>query len=290
MTRSPIPHLASADPTTSGFQAQWEHLRVEIFQHPAGEQRCAPSEDPTICLSLSPRPVRLLFICGDQTHTGLFAQGDISITPAHVPLFARWDSDDHFLQIGLTAQLIQQVAADVLQMDSDRWEFLPEFRLRDPQLEAIGMMLLHELQQANPGSNLYIDSLANVLAVHLLRHYAIRKPSQPIYSGGLPQRQLMLVLDYLHDHLQHDIKLGDLAALLDMSEFHFSRQFKRAIGKTPYQYLLGQRIEHAKQLLQHSDRSITDIALLCGFNSHSHLSQQFRKLTGLTPKAYRLRA
>jgi AraC family transcriptional regulator len=56
---------------------------------------------------------------------------------------------------------------------------------------------------------------------------------------------------------------------------------------TPYQYLLQQRIERAKQLLKEGDRSIMDIAFLCGFNSHSHLSKQFRQLTGITPKAYR---
>ena len=55
----------------------------------------------------------------------------------------------------------------------------------------------------------------------------------------------------------------------------------------PYQYLLQQRVERVKQLLKQTDQSIMDIALLCGFNSHSHLSKQFRQLTGMTPKLYR---
>jgi AraC family transcriptional regulator len=63
--------------------------------------------------------------------------------------------------------------------------------------------------------------------------------------------------------------------------------FKGAIGTSPYQYLLQQRIERAKLLLKQKERSIVDIALECGFNSHSHLSKQFRQLTGMTPKAYR---
>ena len=84
------------------------------------------------------------------------------------------------------------------------------------------------------------------------------------------------------------IKLADLAQLLDMSPFHFSRLFKRSIGMTPHQYLSQQRVERAKQLLKKSDRLIIDIALECGFSSHSHLSKQFRQITGITPKAYRL--
>ncbi|WP_313949281.1 helix-turn-helix transcriptional regulator [Leptolyngbya sp. FACHB-261] len=83
------------------------------------------------------------------------------------------------------------------------------------------------------------------------------------------------------------MKLADLAALLGMSQFHFSHLFKQSIGTAPYQYLLQQRVERAKQLLKQTDQSIMEIAFLCGFNSHSHLSKQFRQLTGITPTAYR---
>ena len=100
-------------------------------------------------------------------------------------------------------------------------------------------------------------------------------------------RQLRQVLDYIDAHLAQDLKLADLAQLLDMSQYHFSRLFKQSLHISPYQYLLQQRVERAKKLLKQTDRLITDIAFDCGFNSHSHLSKQFRQLTGMTPKAYR---
>lgn len=223
-----------------------------------------------------------------KTYAGLYGKGDISITPAQVPFFARWDAEDNYLQIRITSRFIQRVARESLEMNSDRLELLGEFKTRDPQLEAIGMMLLAELKQENTNSKLYIDSLSNVLAVHLLRHYATAKHQLTIYQGGLPQRQVLQVIDYIESHLDRDIKLADLAALLGMSQFHFSHQFKQALGTSPYQYLLQQRIERAKQLLKQTEFSIMDIALMCGFNSHSHLTKQFRQLTGMTPKAYRL--
>jgi AraC family transcriptional regulator len=274
-------------PILSSQALGWENILVEQFQNPAGEASCHNSDNHAICLSLAPRPVRFLQIMGGRTHTSLYGKGDISITPAKMSFFARWDREDHYLQIRLASHFIQSIARDALAMNPDRLEILPEFRTRDPQIESIGMLLLAELKHENVGGKLYIDSLANVLAVHLLRQYAAAKPHLPIYRGGLPERQVLQVLDYIHEHLDQDIKLADLADVLGMSQFHFSHLFKQSIGTAPYQYLLQQRIERAKQLLKQSDCSIMDIAFLCGFNSHSHLTKQFRQLTGITPTAYR---
>ncbi|NKB18828.1 MAG: helix-turn-helix transcriptional regulator [Pseudanabaena sp. CRU_2_10] len=265
----------------------WENILVEQFQHPAGEGRTHYSDEHAICLSLSPCPVRLLQTQGDKTYMGLYAKGDSCITPAKIPFFARWDRDDRFLQIRIASRFIQSVAREALAMNPDRLELRPEFRTRDRQIEAIGMMLLSELQQENIGGRLYIESLANVLAVHLIRQYASVEPRLTVYEGGLPERQVLRVFEYINENLNQDIKLADLAQLLDISQFHFSHLFKQAIGISPYQYLIQQRIERAKQLLKQTERSIMEIALECGFNSHSHLSKQFRQLTGITPTAYR---
>jgi AraC family transcriptional regulator len=273
-------------PLLSSQNLGWHNILVEQFQYPPGECNIHFNDEHAICLSLAPRPVRFLQIKGGKSHTSLYGKGDMSITPAKMAFFARWDGEDNFMQIRIASRFIQTVARETLAMNPDRLELLPEFRMRDPQMEAIGMMLLTELQQENLGSKLYIESLSNVLAVHLIRQYTAAKPNLPIYEGGLPQRQLMQILDYIHAHLDQDIKLSDLAALLDISQFHFSHLFKQALGTSPYQYLMQQRIERAKQLLK-TERSIMEIALECGFNSHSHLSKQFRQLTGMTPTAYR---
>lgn len=90
-----------------------------------------------------------------------------------MPLFARWDSDDRFLQIRIASHLFQSVARETLDKNPDRLELLPEFRTRDPQLEAIGMMLLAELKQENLCGRLYIESLTNVLAIHAFIQYAV---------------------------------------------------------------------------------------------------------------------
>ncbi|AFY77191.1 transcriptional regulator containing an amidase domain and an AraC-type DNA-binding HTH domain [Pleurocapsa sp. PCC 7327] len=274
-------------PILSSRNQGWENILVEQYQHQSGQGRTHYSDEHAICLSLASRPVRFLQIKEGKTHASLYGKGDISITPAKMAFFARWEGEDRYLQIRIASGFVQSVARETIDINPDRLELIPEFRTRDPHIESIGMLLLSELQQENLGGRLYIESLANVLAVHLLRQYSAPKPLLAIYEGGLSQRQVLQVLDYLNEHLNQDIKLADLAQLLGMSQFHFSHLFKQSLGIAPYQYLLQQRIERAKQLLKQTERSIMEIALECGFNSHSHLSKQFRQLTGMTPKAYR---
>ena len=277
----------NALPSQSSPALTGEHIRVQQLRNPPGEGSYHQEGDHTLFMSLAPRPISYLQAQDGKTHTGLYRKGDLLITPANTPLFVRWEGDENCLQIQLTAQFLKSVARETLQNNCDRLELVPTFQTRDVHLEAIATMLFTEFQQNPSGNRLYVDSLANILAVNLLRQYATTKPQLPIYEGGLPQRQLMQVLDYIDAHLAQNLKLENLAQLLDMSQFHFSRLFKQSMGLAPYQYLTQQRVERAKQLLKQTDQSIVDIALHCGFNSHSHLSKKFRQITGMTPKAYR---
>ncbi len=285
----PPPMKCPYAPILSSQNLGWEPILVEQFQNPSGEGYIHYRDEHTICLSLAQRPVNLLQIKGSKRYQSLYGKGDTSITPAQVPFFARWEGEDRYLQIRIAAPFIQQVAQEAFELNPEQVEILPEFRMRDSQIEAIALMLLAELQQAHSGSRLYVESLANVLAVHLLRQYATSQ-IKPLtcYRSGLPERQLTHVLDYIQEHLDQEIRLSDLANLVGISRFHFSHLFKQSLGVSPYQYLLRQRIEQVKRLLKQTDLSILEIALTCGFSSHSHLGKQFRQLTGMTPKAYRM--
>lgn len=270
---------------------QWGPVGIRHARHVC---RYETSEDPwkyedehTLGLFLSPRPFQFSHRQERRTHTGLYSQGDLLITPADTPMITQAEGDVQIVQIRLRAAFVRQVAGETLEQDSDRIELVPAFQTRDPQIDAIATLLLAELHQASSSSRLCTDSLANVLAVHLLRHHATSRSELPTYAGGLPQHQLLQILDYIDAYLSSEMTLADLAALVGMSQFHFGRLFKQSLGLSPYQYLLQQRVERAKQLLKQTDKSIVEIALECGFNSHSHFGRKFRQLTGSTPRAYR---
>ncbi|NBD14659.1 MAG: helix-turn-helix domain-containing protein [Cyanobacteria bacterium] len=278
-----------SEPISQSSSVQdWEKIRVEHLQNSTGEGVYHCEGQHTLFISLSPRPIYYWQTQDGKTHTGLYRQGDLLITPANTPLFVRWEGDENCLQIQVADQFLKRIAEETFNGNSDRVQLIPIFQQRDAQVEAISNLILTEFQQNPSGNQLYVDSLANIFALNLLRQFAITQPQLPIYeSPGLPQRQLMTILDYIEANLDQEIKLAHLAQLLGMSQFHFSHLFKQAMGLSPYQYLLKQRVERAKHLLKQTDRLIADIALECGFNSHSHLSKQFRQFTGMTPKAFR---
>ncbi len=269
-------------------QAQrWESIQVAQFHNPPGEGNCCFGDEYTLFMSLAPRPVHYVQAQAGKTCTGLWNKGDMTIATPNIPFFARWEDEEHYLLIRIPTQFVQAIATETLPQDPNRLELAPAFMVRNPQIEAIATLLFTELHQNPSSSHLYLDSLANVLTVNLLRHHTTTTPEPQVYEGGLPPSQLRYVLDYIDSHLDQEIKLAHLAELLDISQFHFSRLFKQSIGVSPHQYLIQQRVERAKQLLKQTKQSIVEIALDCGFNSHSHLSKQFRQLTGMTPKAYR---
>ena len=265
-----------------------ENILVEHLKNPPGEGNYVCEDRHTVFIYLSQRPLEYLQIQDGVTYNGLYRPGEILITPANVPLFVRWKGQENCLQIQIKTEFFHNIAQETINVDSNLFQLMPQFQVNDSRLQGITKMLFEECQQEISNNQLYLDSLANILAVNLVRHHGTTKPVVPVYQGGLSPYQLSQVFDYVDAYLDQNIKLETLAKLLDLSQFHFTRLFKQSLGLSPYQYLIEQRIERAKQLLKETNQSILDIALNCGYNSHSHLSKQFRQVTGMTPKAYRI--
>ncbi len=104
---------------------------------------------------------------------------------------------------------------------------------------------------------------------------------------GFPRRAVRRATEFIHANLAEGVCLADIARAAGLSTFHFVRVFRNAKGVTPYRYCLQARIERVKGLLLESEDSLAAIAIDAGFSDQSHMSKVFRRLTGMTPRAYR---
>lgn len=101
------------------------------------------------------------------------------------------------------------------------------------------------------------------------------------------QIRIKSMLSYIHRNFRNKITLEEIAAAANISEREANRIFQKIIHQTPFEYLLSYRLNMAKELLSHSDLSITEISYRCGFTDSAYMGKQFRKANGLTPKEYR---
>jgi AraC family transcriptional regulator len=157
----------------------------------------------------------------------------------------------------------------------------------DPTILHVAQLLATEVQHDGMAGTLYVESLRNLLAVHLLRHYNSFSVPTKLEDGAIDPWHLQQVKDYIEANLAEDLTIAMLAALIPMSQFHFARAFKAATGEPPHRYITQRRIAQAKLLLSVTQLSIAEIVYRVGFSNQSHFTAQFRKFAGATPRQYR---
>lgn len=135
------------------------------------------------------------------------------------------------------------------------------------------------------------EQLLSTIRVALANHQAAKlKPLNADESQSekiTASYRLKSTIKYIQENLHHHINLPLLSGAMGMTTAYFCRFFHQEIGCSPYQYVIQQRVEKAKILLQQRDISISEIARQCGFTSHSQFNRHFRRLMGITPKEYR---
>lgn len=136
------------------------------------------------------------------------------------------------------------------------------------------------------GSSLQTETLLMLLAQELAR---VQEGNfmGGAHRGGLASRAQRLVREFIHEHMDASLDLETLAGIAGLSRFHFSRAFKASFGLSPHKYVQQERLRRACELMEHTDGSITDIALQAGFASSSELARSFKLLKGCSPRQYR---
>jgi len=263
----------------------WHGLDVAEIIHPLDDFALPALPRHILVINLSAPSTIQERLAGRQGHLGT---GNLVILPAGAP--TNWhlerEAEVRHLHLYLSPTLIQQIATSA-DIDPDTVEFVDTLGMFDPRIETIALSLLSELRSEGLGGRLYVESLANILGIHLLRqHSSVKQPSLP-RSVGLDRATLRRVSTYIEEHLAEEISLAALAELSGLSLYHFARAFTQSFGVPPHRYHMARRMDCARNLLRKLTLSVTEIGIQIGFRETSSFTRAFRRFTGLTPTEYR---
>jgi AraC family transcriptional regulator len=229
--------------------------------------------------------------CGSETQHYERYDGVLDIMTTDDECFIEHDTPESpgsCLLVAFPAELRQARGAGT---NGDDLQFRSRFGFRDEHLRRLARCLEAQCRDAEPFGRLFTDTLSEAFLERLAAHHAAAPgPTAETgrrTSGTLSPQARAKVYRYIDDHLASDIGLDDLARLVDCSPQHFQRLFKKTFGASPYQFVLGLRIDRAKALIRRGTLPIAEVAAACGFSDQSHFSTSFSRRVGVAPSRYR---
>jgi AraC family transcriptional regulator len=161
---------------------------------------------------------------------------------------------------------------------------------QDPLVAEIAFAIVSEMRTQAAGGRLLAETLAVSLAARLVHSHSGLSPDKDLEQlshQGLDRRRLTRVREYIAANLEGDLTIAQLAKVACLSQFHFARAFKAAVGQSPHQYVSARRLERAKEMLTRGDQPLLDIAIALNFSSQANFTRAFRIGTGMTPGQFR---
>jgi len=275
------------EPLAASERREWVGLEaLRYCEQPPNEAFQPPLTHHSLVLLLrTPREFELH--CDGVNRVVPPRPGSIMVVPAGSLARWRWSSHTDSLHVFLEPRLVERVAAEAFELDPARVSLPPLDGLDLPPLRAAMLAVNDELTADAAGGRLAAESLANLLAVHLIRNASAPRPPASRADGSLPQGKLRAVVEYVEEHLGAGLTLEQLAAAAHLSVYHFARQFKAATGLSPHQYVIVRRVERARQHLQGGDLSLAEVAARAGFSDQSQFTHHFKRVVGVTPGQFR---
>ncbi|MEO0568910.1 MAG: AraC family transcriptional regulator [Pseudomonadota bacterium] len=206
--------------------------------------------------------------------------------------FSPVNAMSHFCFTGWTDNIVVSIDAGYVSTLAERWgsrniseKLEPCANLNAPRLSYIIRQIYRDFTAEDASSRLSSEAFTIQMAVELFRYFSTPTfGNEKVYGKNISIQQ---VKDYIEDNLEADISVSDLAALVGLDIFMFSRLFKEQTGQSPRQYIIKRRVDRACVLLADENRSLAEIAYSCGFSSQSHMTTTFAHHIGVTPGRYR---
>jgi AraC family transcriptional regulator len=266
----------------------WRSLYGAIIQEAPFEAVETPVLHPFLIYHLYHPTDVTRKVAGAHIERALIGPRRMCLTPGGTTV--RWQHCGHpeILQVYLRQSTYAAAVEAMYGCDVSAAEIVPRFAILDPLLEQLALTIAAALRDTSVEDGLYIDTLAQMIAVHLARHHSSRsRPNPRPIANVAPTWKIRRLIDFIEENLDRDLSLEALAAEVEISPLYLPRAFKTAVGQSTHQYVLRRRVERARKLLGGSDMPIAEIALCSGFSSQSHLSNWFLRFVGVSPATYR---
>jgi AraC family transcriptional regulator len=275
------------------FQSQdvgWRSLYAAIFEEAHFQAIEPPISHPYLIYHLS-RPTDVTRkIEGFPTERAVIGPRHICLAPGGSIVKTHHNGQPEILQVYVRQSIYETAVNEIYGCDASKAEILPRYAILDPLLEQLVLVIKAALQNGAAADRLYMDTVAQMIAVHLARRHSSR--SRDVSSTTMkpfPGWRTQHLIEFIEEHIAGDLSLDAMAKEVKMCPLYLPRAFKAAVGKSPHQYVLDRRIERAKDLLRNTDAPIVEVALSAGFSSQSHLSNWFQRVVGISPGDYRRR-
>jgi AraC family transcriptional regulator len=285
MTESFDSFLVRLSSQASSTGAPARGIAIEPYCGVQGARTEAAS-DKHILTMCSKRPSRFEIRDGVNQRASYIKQpGSFSLIPVGACPVVRADTEFDLVVCALDSALVSGLDSELERRPKGELRF--QVNLQDRAVQQLMTLLIADANECSTTERLYTDYLAHALAVRMLFLGTQTKPqTNHRTASALPKHVLRRIIERMRS-FSSDLSLQALASESGYSRVHFIRMFKAATGYSPHNYLLNLKLERARELLKNPSMSLIDIALDCGFSSHSHMSRLFHRIVGVTPSDYR---
>jgi len=271
-------------PQLSSEALGWQHIQAYRLANPASWQLDLPPIDRHFIVAHLSNPCQLSSRWNGLERRSRSVPGNIMIMSAHQGSHWEWKGEIEELHIFLDPKVM---SAAVQELGDRSVQLLDGIGLTDMAIMDIAVKINTELSQPGLCGSLFAQSASHTLTLQLLRRHSTLSPNELLDRLDLPTHRLRAALEYIEAHLCEDVSLDAIAAAANLSTFRFARGFRKATGQPPHQYVIGRRLERAKELLRTTDEEIGEVARRVGFASQSHFTAVFSRRCGLPPRRYR---
>lgn len=279
--------------TATGRGTAWRDVETALVTvDPAGETLDVPAINEPFLLWVTSGEVEIHEReNGGPWQRSLVKKGAFFFTAPGAPYDCRWKTltpePFEYMLVLIGLPIMKRAFEEVCGIDSAHAVLRDASGFEDETLNALLGRLREEmgLRRASP---LFVQGIAQSIAIHLVRHYAVLTEKKHT-AAALPGYKLRQITDWMSANAPREFDLARLASMAGLSKFHFHRLFKNAMGVTPAHHHIKLRMDAARRLLRETKRSVAGISLDIGDSNPSHFAQLFRRETGLSPSEYRRR-